>query len=245
MDYRIYRFTVREYFLYGGQYLLLILLFAYTFYRSYIAAMIMLPGFVLFLKRKKRLLIERKKQRLRMEFKEAVTAVSSGLGAGYSIENAFLEAAKDMVMLYGETGMITEEFHLMERNLTMNRTLEDCLNDLAVRSGVEDIRNFAVIFTAAKRSSGSLAEVICNTVEIIRDKEEMKQEIEVLISARQLEQKVMNVIPFLIVFYVGGSTGDMMDILYHNVAGIVVMTMCMIVYLLAVMLSERITDIKV
>ena len=66
-----------------------------------------------------------------------------------------------------------------------------------------------------------------------------------LISAKQLEQKIMNVIPFLIVLYVGSSTGSMMDSLYHNAIGIVVMTICMAVYLFAIALSEKIVDIQV
>lgn len=245
MDYRIYRFKSKECFFYGIQYLLLILLFAYTFYRSYIAVLILLPGMPFLLKRKKKKLIERKKQRLRTEFKEAITAVSSGLSAGFSIENAFMEASKDMQMLYGEKGFITEELKNIERQLLMNRTLESCLNDLADRSGVDDIQDFAAVFTMAKRNSGSLVQVICNTIKVINDKAEIKREIDVLISAKQLEQKVMNVIPFFIVLYVGKSTGNLLDVLYHNLAGIIVMTVAMMIYISAVLLSEQIVDIKV
>ncbi|MDO5573914.1 MAG: type II secretion system F family protein [bacterium] len=245
IDYGIYQFEWKEYLLYGAEFMMIILLFAYTFYRSYIAVVLFLPGMILLFKRKKRQLIRKRKQRLRMEFKEAISAVSSGLSAGYSIENAFVEAIKDMDMLYGSKGLITMELQNMERRLSMNHTLESCLYDLAERSGVDDIRDFTAVFTAAKRNSGSLIEIICNTVSVINDKTEIKREIEVLISAKQLEQKIMNVIPFFIVLYVGSSTGSMMDSLYHNAVGITVMTICMAVYLFAIVLSEKIVDIQV
>ncbi len=244
-DYRIYRFRPRDYLVYGIQFLLLIFLFAYTFYRSYIAVLLLLPGMLFLFRRKQKQLADKQRQQLRMEFKEAIAAVSSGLSAGYSIENAFTEAIRDMDMLYGEQSLIVQELRCIERRLAMNHTLESCLKELADRSGVDDIRDFTAVFTAAKRSGGAFTEIICNTVTIIHDKAEIKREIEVLISAKQLEQKIMNVIPFVIVLYVGKSTGNMMSVLYHNAVGVAVMTVCMAVYLLAVALAERIVDIRV
>lgn len=244
-DYRTYQFRSRDYLMYGAQFLLLIFLFAYTFYRSYIAILLLLPGMIFLFKRKRKQLAEKRRRQLRMEFKEAIAAVSSGLSAGYSIENAFTEAIRDMDMLYGEQSLIVQELRYIERRLAMNHTLESCLKELAERSGVDDIRDFTDVFIAAKRNGGSFTEIICNTVAMIHDKAEIKREIEVLISAKQLEQKIMNMIPFVIVLYIGKSTGNMMSVLYHNAVGIAVMTVCMAVYLLAIALSERIVDIRV
>lgn len=245
LDYRKYHMTSKEYLIYGIQYLLLICLSAYVFYRSYFALILLLPCMIILLKRKKRQLCEQREEQLRIEFKETITTVSSGLSAGYSIENAFIEAAQDIEMLYGEQGLMTKELIHIKKRLSTNQTLESCLKDLADRSSVDDIKDFTAVFAAAKRNSGSLVSVISNTVSIINDKADIQREITVLISAKQLEQKIMNTIPFFIVLYVGKSTDGLLDMLYHNIAGVIIMSVCLLVYVLAIMLSERIVDIRV
>ena len=43
IDYGIYQFEWKEYLLYGVEFMMIILLFAYTFYRSYIVVVLFLP----------------------------------------------------------------------------------------------------------------------------------------------------------------------------------------------------------
>ena len=65
---------------------------------------------------------------------------------------------------------------------------------------------------------------------------------ETLLSARKLEQRVMNAMPFLIVWYVEAGTPGYFDMLYGNLTGAAIMTVCMGVYLAAYVLSERIFE---
>lgn len=150
-----------------------------------------------------------------------------------------------MELLYGSKGLITQELMQIRYHMSMNRTLESCLADLADRSDVEDIQEFAAVFTAAKRNSGSLVSIISNAVRIINDKIEIQREIETLISARQLEQRIMNIIPFFIILYVGSTGGGLLDVLYHNIVGIIIMTVCLLIYITAIIVSEKIVDIQV
>lgn len=57
-------------------------------------------------------------------------------------------------MIYREDDMIVQEFRGIVSKLQMNQNLEELLQSLAVRSGIEDVRNFAEIFAIAKRSAG-------------------------------------------------------------------------------------------
>ena len=104
---------------------------------------------------------------------------------------------------------------------------------------------FAEVFSAAKRGGGNLTEVIGRSVAVIEDKIETEKEIQVVISARQMEQKVMNVVPFGILLYISIVSRGFFQVLYKNVIGVAVMTVCLAVYLGAVWLSNRIVDIEV
>lgn len=223
----------------------MIVLAGYTFYRSLVAVIMLSPLIIILMRQKKRQLVQKRRQQLEIEFKEGMSAVSAGLGAGYSIENAFIEAYKDMRLLYGERALITQELLQIKRQLSMNQTLEYALYDFAKRSGIEDILNFAEVFTAAKRNSGDLIGIIHQTVTILNEKADVEREIATLISAKQLEQKIMNIIPFFIIFYIGQGANSLLNALYHNILGIGIMTGCLLCYLLAIYASKKIVDIKV
>ena len=90
-----------------------------------------------------------------------------------------------------------------------------------------------------------MTEVIERSALVIEEKIKTEKEIQVLISARKLEQKIMNVVPFAILLYVGITSKEFFDVLYYNSAGVIIMTVCLAVYLGAVLLSRRIVNIEV
>ena len=104
---------------------------------------------------------------------------------------------------------------------------------------------FAIVFSVAKRTGGNLTEIISRTISVISRKIEVEKEIEVLVSAKRMEARIMNGVPFFIIFYIGLTSKGFFDPLYHNPFGIVLMTICMLVYLAAYLLSEKIINIVV
>lgn len=220
-------------------------LVAYFFYRSWIVGGLVMTGFPLFLKWQKGTAIARRKWELTLAFREAVVMVAANLQAGNSVENAFRRVYAELNSLYGENADITKEFMVIRRGLDNNLVLEKLLLDLGCRSGVEDISDFADIFAIAKRSGGNLREIITDTANIISDKIEMKKNLRVLISEKQFEQKIMSVIPFFILVYVGSTSPGYFDSLYHNLSGIGIMTACLVGYVLALLWGRKITAIEV
>ena len=80
--------------------------------------------------------------------------LSSSLAAGYSMENSFSQAEIQLRELYGERAMMADEFSDMRRQLSLNRTLEELWSDFADRSGVEEIRSFALILSLPDEMEG-------------------------------------------------------------------------------------------
>ena len=141
---------------------------SWLFYDSFIAWLLMLPLVILSLKDKRTVLCQKRKRRLELEFREVILSVSANLQAGYSVENAFHEAYQDIILLYGMDCVMADELRLLFRRLNNNEQLEDLLLDLAKRSSVQDIRDFADIFRIAKRGGGDMRGIIANTADIIR-----------------------------------------------------------------------------
>lgn len=244
-EYGHYRFGRGELVFLLLRCLALFLLIARLFYQSWLPALAGI-GIVPFLLRdqaKKR--AKKRQQELCLQFKELILSFGNSLKAGYSIENAFLSAYQDICFLYEEQADLLRECRWIIGQMENSRNLEDLLYDFAQRSGVKDIQDFALVFRTAKRSGGNLSAMIQNTVRLIGEKIEVKEEISLLIAAKRAEQNVMNVVPIGIMLYISLTSKGYFDALYHNLTGIVIMTICLAVYFFSYHLSCRIIDIEI
>lgn len=244
IDYEHYQFGQKEWFLHGLGAAGIVLFFAYFFYRSLIAAAALIPLGLFFLERKRKELGKKQKNELKIQFKEAVLSISAAMRAGYSAENAIKESYKDMARMFGENSLICKELRYMAGGMQNNIPIEKLLQDFGERSGIEEIKEFGEIFAISKKSGGNIGQIITETVDIISRKLEVDREIETLISAKKLEQNIMNVVPFFILLYVNATSKGFFDMLYHNVAGVVIMTIGIVVYAGAIFLEDKIMDIR-
>ncbi|MBQ6888022.1 MAG: hypothetical protein IJN54_10970 [Lachnospiraceae bacterium] len=245
IDYEHYQFGRKEIILYGLEAVGIVLFFAYFFYRSLWMVIPLMPVGVFVLKRKKKELSKKQQNTLKIQFKEAVLSISAGMRAGYSAENAFKEAYKDMVRMFGRQSLICRELAYLLGGMSNNIPIEKLLQSFGNRSGVEEIKEFGEIFEISKKNGGNIGQIIAQTVDIISRKLEVDREIETLISAKKLEQKIMNIVPFLILFYVDTTTKGFFDALYHNIAGNIIMTAGIAVYGIAICMEDKIMDIQV
>lgn len=245
MNYNYYRLSHFEWLLYGAEGVMACALISYTFYRSMLVFFLILPIglFYPLIHRKK--LKELRLFRLNQQFKEGILILAANLSAGYSIENALANSSRELDMLYGEDGMINREFFWMARQIQMNRPVEQVFFEFAERSTLEDVRNFAQVFKAAKRSGGDLVAIINHTAGVIRDKYQVREEIANMTASKKLEQKIMNMIPFFLIVYIDRSSPGFFGMMYETGTGTILMTICLGVYGIAFWLSKRILDIPV
>ncbi len=239
-DYRSYRFEggerIRAVIIAAG----VVGLLALAFYRSAWAIIPLAPLGCLVI----RLLQDRKaesvRENLAEQFKECILSVSASLQAGYAVENAFLESRADMRNLYGEQSYIYQELERIRRGMAVNISLEELLQDLGERSGSEEIEQFAQLFSIAKRGGGNLPEMIRTSANLIGRKMEARQEVGILLAGRKMEQNIMRIMPFGILLYVGKAYPGYFDPLYHNLQGIALMNLCLVLYLAAVLIGEKV-----
>ena len=216
-----------------------------VFYNSLWAALPLGAVIPLYVRIRRHRYDRKKKNELLLEFREGMNAVAVALRAGYSVENAFLAAAKEMREMYGKDAEICGFFDRVEAQLAVNRKVEDILAVFADESGIPDIISFSEVFAYAKRSGGNMVDIIQSTVATIGQKADTAREISVLISEKQLEQAVMDVVPMGIIIYLRLSAPELIGRMYGNAMGVAVMTVCLVVYLAAVVISLRIADIRV
>ena len=209
---------------------------AYIFYENILMAFILSPYVYLHYKQRKKERAKKDNNEFCRKFRDGIMSVSFALNVGYSIENAFIQAVEELELIYGRDSDITIKFRYIVVRLGQNENIEDIFMDFIY---------FAEIFRYAKRSGGDLISIIRNTTQIIQQKEEVLSEIDTIISGKRMEQRVMSIIPAAIVVYLKFTAAEFIQPLYGNVYGAVIMTVCLIVYVIADMWAKRIVNIEV
>lgn len=220
-------------------------LIARLFYKSFFALILFFPIWFFYRKYCEEKKEEKRKRQLLLEFKDCMEIIEGNLLAGYALENAFLDAGKEMKELHGEGGLMQAELEKINRSVCMNQPLETVFEEFAQSCKVQEIENFSEILSFAKRSGGNLVGIIQNTVEHIGSKIQIEEEIQTMIAQKKLEQKIMNVMPLFLLFYLDITSPGYLNVLYHNLFGVLFMTFCLIGYIASVLLSERMGRIEV
>ncbi|WP_286151762.1 type II secretion system F family protein [Sporofaciens musculi] len=217
----------------------------WLYYRSLWLTLLLLPLFIWHFHMMEEECARKKEMEFQVQFKEAIQAVSAALNTGYSVENAFREAQKELKLIYPETARISKELLFIIRQLRIHVPMEQILEELGMRVQIEDVRNFVIVFAAAKKNGGNMIAIIQDTVRQIGDKIDVKREIDTILAAKRYEFRVMSAIPYAIIGYMSFSFPEFMDSLYGNIFGIGVMTVCLGIYMGAYYLGVRMIRIEV
>lgn len=184
------------------------------------------------------------REQINIEFREGLQGISAALQAGYSMENALQETAKDIRLLYGEQSVLLPQLREMICKLRLNQPVEMVFQEFAEYTQVEDIVRYARVLHTTKRIGGDFIAITRMTAERISEKMEVKREISSMIAGKQMEAKVMQKIPLGIILYFWICSPGFMDVLYQG-GGRVVMTVLLAVYLAAYYWTDRICRIAV
>lgn len=244
-NYEKYSFNWMDWFEYIVRLIVKGCVICYLFYDTWKMCFLLIPfAYIDFLVMRKRRLEEQRTE-LTLEFKSMIEAVATGLSAGYSLEKTFVESKRDLLLIYPENTAIIQEINAIVAGLQMNVPIEQLLQDLGKRSGIDDIANFANVVMVAKKSGGNLVRIIQKTVNCISDKLAVEEEIETMIASKKYEEKIMMAMPYGIIFYLRITDGGYFDVLYHNVLGILIMTVFLVVIQLADVWAKKIMEIHI
>ncbi len=218
----------------------------YLFYGNPIVSACLSPVGLFFIRYQREKSWQRQKRELKEQFKEGIYALSASLSAGRSIESAFADAARDLRILYpDEKTRIRLEFDNIVKQVALNVPVETALSAFAAGSGDEDIRNFSMVFMTAKRTGGNLVDIIRYTSTNIRERSAVVNAIEVMVSGKQYEQRMLAMLLPLMLAYMKMFSPAFLSSLYINAGGRVIMTLALGLYGISIFIGYKMTRIEV
>lgn len=223
-DYGVYHLSMRQRMgciILGG---LMFFSIGYLFYHDLILSLLLGTAGLTIPKFWRRFMLERRSKTLNLHFKQALYSLSSSLSAGRSVENGFRDAVQDLLLLDpGGTSDLIFELKVIVSRMEYGEPIEVALQDFARRAGMEDMENFADVFSTCKRTGGDLVEVVRRTSSVIGEKLDIQQEISVMIAQKRFESKALLAAPFLLLLFMNLTSPDYMETMYSG-PGIVIST---------------------
>lgn len=245
-DYRNYDFDKKEWIEEILRGVLQIVFTGILFFHSRTGCLILSPLLFVIIKKRRVVKCKKRLNELRADFREVILSMAGSLHAGYSTEQAVSVALEDMNRLYpGIKRPMTEELVWMIRNLEMNVPVEKLFADLAIRSGLEEIRSFASVLSVVRKQGGNLVRISREAAEHISRKIQVQMEIEQVIAGKKLEKKIMFFMPYFILIYLQFTNSEYLQPLFCTVYGNCCMILCLAAIYGADWWADRITEIMV
>lgn len=243
----VYVLDRKVYLKYSFGIALLIFFAGIIFFRSVGSAIFFsLGGFVYpryLLKRK----IERRREILTIQFREALQSISNSLKAGSSLQVAIERCFGELKLLYRKKKdkPIVEELELIVYDLQIGKSLTEALQGFKRRVHMEDIDSFVNAAILTEKTGGNLTEVMSNVVEMISDKIEVKREISTLTAGKRAEGKLLTFMPVGVVLILSMVAPSYMAPMYETFAGKLLMIFGVVLLLINYLIGRKIINIEV
>ncbi len=185
---------------------------------------------------KKRL---KRQETLRGQFRDLLSSMSTSLSSGANIYDSIRNSYDDLQGQYSENSYIVSEIYEILEGINNNVTVEKMFEEFGTRSGVDDIKNFAIVFATCNRRGGDIKKAVRRTYEIISEKIVIEEEIKTKVTSNKLQLNMMIVIPFVIVLMLKNSSSSFAES-FASVVGVIGLTISAAIYLAAYLLGQKI-----
>lgn len=197
---------------------------------------------IFFPMRKKQLKDKRRKE-LTGQFRSFLDALGVALSSGMNISEALISTSTDLETQYSKDAYIVAEVREMVNGIRNNVPIEDSLASFGERSEIEDVKNFATVFSICYRAGGNLKNIVRRTNYILSEKLEIGEEIETSLASNKAQFNAMMVIPVAMMLLLRGMSSSFAAS-FSTVAGVTAITIAIGLFVAAYKLGQKIMDIK-
>lgn len=225
-------------------YQIFIFIVSLTLYHNILAAILF--SFITIILYRKALKDEEKKikSNITKEFKEFLNILSIAVATGDEPVKGFKLSAEEYINSNKNTIFIDALSKAYNYILVYN----DLINGIKILSqelDIDVINKFYDSLNVAYESYGNVNDILTNTVDLITEKIETKNEIENIFYEKKYELKIMLLVPILIYLFLTFTAKEFIKPIYESFTGYFVITICLCLLILAYYLGEKILDCDV
>lgn len=189
-------------------------------------------------------IINKRRKSLSVQFRDMLESLNTSLGAGKNVPDSFVAVREDMALQYDSDAFIHNELNVIISGIQNNQDIEDVLMDFGKRSGIKDIEMFANVFRISYRRGGNMKDIIRTTHSILKDKMEISEEIETVITSNKNELNVMMIMPVLLIAMIKNMSPEFGSN-FASPSGIVSTTIAIAMFIGAYVYGKKVVDVKI
>ncbi|MHC1722550.1 MAG: type II secretion system F family protein [Aminipila sp.] len=218
----------------------------YIFYASFLIAVLMTLLAIPFKKTYIKFKIKQQREILRQQFRDLLYSLSASISAGRQMSEAIIEGNKNLALMYGEKEPIMLELQYITKGIKESRATDEMLlKDFAYRSGIEEIINFADVYSICRTTGANLGVMISKATEVIMDKMAIDREIKSITAQKKVEARIISSMPVIIIIFLNLVSPGYLDSLYYTLLGRVIMTSALFIIIISYYIMNRMVEIKV
>ncbi len=189
-------------------------------------------------------IVEKQKKKLKNQFRDFLEAFNTSLGAGKNVTDSFYAVHDDLKVQYDENAYIIKELEIILSGMANNVDTDEQLADMGVRSGLDDIVDFANVFKICHQKGGNIKETIRSTHDILSEKMAIIEDIETVVTSNKLEQNIMIVMPIALVGVIKLMSPEFAAN-FVTPSGIISTTIALAMFAVAYFVGKAVLNIKV
>ncbi len=243
-DYQIYILSKRERIIADVAMTVFLAALSFLFFHSLIL-LLLLP----FIRKKAQQLYaeyfknKQQKQLLR-EFRDFLFSLSASFATGRHMTEAMKEAQNALENIYGMKGLLAEELCAMLKAIEeTGQSEQKVFADFANRTGLEDIRLLAEVYTVCRATGGDMITAVNKAASLLTDKIHLEMEIETMLSQKKLEGTIIALMPAVMIFFLLWMSPSYLEAMYTTAAGRLLMSAALAINGFAYYWMEKMTDV--
>jgi len=185
------------------------------------------------------LLKQKRIEKFRSQFPEALDLISRALKAGHSLNSGMKLAADE----FGDP--LGPEFDETLGEINFGVSVADALKNLAKRIECPELKYFVVAVILQRETGGNLSELIESLAGLIREKFKFQGKVKTLSAEGRLSAVILVAIPFFIAIYLHLSNPDYIGLLFSEPVGRIMVTVAVIMMAIGILVMKKLVRIKV
>ena len=139
-----------------------------------------------------RWLDRRRRDKFNSQLPDTLATMSNALRAGFSIVQAF-----GSVVEMGEAP-ISEEFEILQRQLSIGMSFEDALDSMSQRVGSDDLTLVTTAILISRKTGGNVTEIFDKISETIRGRMKIERKVKTLTAQGRMQGIIVSVMPLFL-----------------------------------------------
>ena len=144
-----------------------------------------------------------------------------------------------MNLIYNPKEEICRKVMELRQKLQIGTPVWKAFQEYAVCVEIEEAEEFAEVLRIQQRTGGDMIRTIRKAAERLQQSLALQQEIETTLSEKQLEQRIMTLMPSIMLLYMRLMNGAYLAPLYAGLGGAVIMTVALAANIGADVLADR------